>query len=321
MALLTPLPEPAARALLADSYGLRLAEWTPLVAGSVNSNFLFETTDGRKYFARIYEEQGPRGALFELELNEALGRSGVPVARPVRLASGGLGAEAVGKPFAVYERAPGEVVCQKKVTPAIARSLGHALGRVHAADLGGLEVPVGRFDREALLGRLLTVEASERAELLDGAARVRSLLVELDQERDPNLPRGLIHGDLFRDNALVQGGDISALLDFESACLGSYSYDLIVTVLAWCYGDRLDLETAGPLIEAYHAARPLTSAEKAGLASEGAAACARFATTRMTDFSLRVPEGQTPGRDYRRFFARLDELRAGVLDPILARLD
>ena len=55
MARLTPLAFSDARRLLAD-YGLELTTWQPLDAGSVNSNFSGTTSDGRKFFARIYEE-------------------------------------------------------------------------------------------------------------------------------------------------------------------------------------------------------------------------------------------------------------------------
>ena len=58
--------------------------------------------------------------------------------------------------------------------------------------------------------------------------------------------------------------------------------------------------------------------ERDGLVVEGALACLRFATTRITDFSMRAAPGQPPLRDYRRFLARLDELEAGVLDEALA---
>ena len=74
------------------------------------------------------------------------------------------------------------------------------------------------------------------------------------------------------------------------------------------------------LLGGYHAARPLNGAEWSALAGEGARAALRFATTRITDFSLRVAPGQMPGRDYRRFFGRLKSLEAGVLDPVMAQL-
>jgi homoserine kinase type II len=134
------------------------------------------------------------------------------------------------------------------------------------------------------------------------------------------VPTGVIHGDLFRDNVLFQGDDIAALLDFESASHGPLVFDLMVTILAWCYREAFDAALVHALLSAYVRRRPLERAERAALPVEGALACLRFATTRITDFSMRAPAGTPPLRDYRRFLARLEALEHGMLDPHLAAL-
>jgi hypothetical protein len=58
----------------------------------------------------------------------------------------------------------------------------------------------------------------------------------------------------------------------------------------------------------------------AALRSEGAIACLRFATTRLTDFSLRVPDGTPPARHYGRFLARMSAIEHGALDTCIASL-
>lgn len=327
MALLTPLSRDQARSLLVP-YGLELLELSPLAAGSVNSNFFLdvrpstESTGGRRrsLFARIYEEQGDGGAEFELLLNEALNRADIPVARPVRKADGSLFAWHDGKPFAVYERLDGEVMCQKMVTPARARNVGIALARVHCAPLGDLVVGPSRFDFDGILERLERVRASGRTDLLPAVEELEALTSELRSERSTDLPEGLIHGDLFRDNVLIQGEEVSGLLDFESASRGPFVFDLMVTLLAWCFGDGLDATIARAMVEGYLTVRTLESSELEAMEIEGSVACVRFATTRLTDFSLRVPAGDTPGRDYRRFFDRLEALRGGELKAALSGL-
>ncbi len=91
----------------------------------------------------------------------------------------------------------------------------------------------------------------------------------------------------------------------------------MVTLLAWCYGDELDPNLAGSLVQGYESVRPLSALERENLVSEGSVACVRFATTRLTDFSLRVPAGTPPVRDYRRFLDRLAALETGVLAQAL----
>lgn len=325
MALLTPLPKVHAEALLAG-YGLELVSLTALAAGSVNSNFFIEarrlgsaqSSSVEHFFARLYEEQGGAGAAFELLLNEALDRADIPVARPVRRLDGSLFIAHEGKPFALYERLNGEVSCQKLVSPARARSVGAALARVHCAPLGDLEVGPSRFDFDGIVQRLIRVRESGRLDLIPAVERIEGLTQRLRAERSDDLPQGLIHGDLFRDNVLVNGDQVVGLLDFESASRGTFVFDLMVTLLAWCFGEKLEPELVRAMVLGYISVRPLEPKEQAALVLEGSIACARFATTRLTDFSLRVPEGAKPGRDYGRFFQRLSALEAGELDAALA---
>jgi Ser/Thr protein kinase RdoA (MazF antagonist) len=91
VALLTPLPLPDA-ARLGREFGLDVVSIEALSVGSVNSNFALVARDGRRYFARLYEEQGRSGALSEIALVAALSRAGVPVVECLpRLDAGGVG--------------------------------------------------------------------------------------------------------------------------------------------------------------------------------------------------------------------------------------
>jgi homoserine kinase type II len=153
-----------------------------------------------------------------------------------------------------------------------------------------------------------------------GAVPEEGLLDELRAELEvplPEVPAGVIHGDLFRDNVLWRGGRIVALLDFESAAEGLLAYDLVVTVLAWTYGDRFDPDLVRALLEGYRSVRPLHPGEEATLPRLARRAATRFVVTRITDFFVR---GAATGvqKDYRRFVARRDAI-ALELAPLLAR--
>lgn len=323
MALLTTLSEAEASRLL-HSYGLGLMSLRPLAAGSVNSNFFIEasTQEGqtRSLFARIYEEQEPSGAAFEVRVNQRLAGAGIPVARPIFTQEGEPLVMSGAKPFALFTRIEGEVLCLQRVSKQVARSVGRALAQVHLAPLGDLELFPSRFGFAEMRQRLDLVEAAHRPSLQQDVAELRRRVDHLESTRSSNLPSGLIHGDLFRDNVLIRDDEVAALLDFESASHGPFVYDLLVTLLAWCFRDELDAALAAAMVDGYCSVRPLEEREWAALVTEGSVACVRFATTRMTDFSLRVPEGSPPLRDYRRFFDRLSALEGGALERALSPL-
>ena len=169
---------------------------------------------------------------------------------------------------------------------------------------------MGRFRFEDLEQRLELIAAS--ANFAPLVPSLRSSLEEANQARNLDLARGLIHGDLFRDNVLWDAhGGIAALLDFESTCAGPFAYDLMVTVLSWCFGDDFDPEQASAMREGYEAVRPLGEAEKRGLCSEGSFAALRFTITRITDYSMRSgAQGPRVIKDWRRFMKRFEKLQA-----------
>src|SRR6478609_1392627 len=319
MALLTELTLSAATPL-AKLFNLELRAIEPLTAGSVNSNFRLTDAAGRIYFARLYEEQDAAGAAREHAVVAALDDAGVPVVRGLRQADGSSLADFEGKAFAVFPWVDGESLCQASVTPQRCIDLGAALARVHLCSPRAPALPGGRFRIPDLRERLARVEGAGRASLLPAVRTIRERLDYYEERREKNLEQGICHGDLFRDNVLWQGPKLRALLDFESVCQNNFAYDLMVTALAWCYGSAFELGLVQALFDGYRSVRPLPAAEVAALRSEGAIACLRFASTRLTDFSLRVPEGTPPVREFGRFLARMTAIENGALDACIASL-
>ena len=120
----------------------------------------------------------------------------------------------------------------------------------------------------------------------------------------------VIHGDVFRDNVLWHDdGRLSAIVDFESASRGNTGFDLMVTMLAWCFGDHLDQALARALVRGYARERVVERAFLLGCYQQARAAALRFAVTRITDYELR-PRGVVVFKDYRRFMARLRAIEA-----------
>lgn len=214
---------------LAAAYGLQLRSFDALEAGSVNSNFRFVSSSG-VVFGRIYEEQCEAGARAESLLLSELSSSGVPVSPPLRRLDGAVIGLVQGKPFGLYPWVPGEWLCHQRLTVEHCRLLGAALAQVHLATSRLTALPAGRFGLSQIRERLAFIQQTA-PEFADSVRFIEGGLLRYVREANPELPRGLIHGDLFRDNVLWrQDGEpgapqLSALLDFESASEGVFVYD------------------------------------------------------------------------------------------------
>lgn len=306
MAILTAPTDEELRAL-AEAYALGgLREARGLEAGTVNTSYLLELDAGR-HFLRIYEEQGPEGAAREARVLGHLAAEGVPTPAPVVGRDGAAMRLVCGKPAALFPWVEGEILCQRRVTPEAAAVVGGALARVHlAGHAPGAALDGGRFGPVELAARCARIAGSRDPEARALEGELRDAVLAFDARRRRDLPAGLVHGDLFRDNVLWHRDrcSIAALLDFESAHDGPFTYDLAVTLLSWSYGDALDTAIARAMVEGYRAVRPLTEPEAAALHDEAIFATLRFTITRITDDAIRV------GKRWQRFVERRRALEA-----------
>lgn len=312
---------------LADAFGIgAVRTCCPIAAGTINSNFEVLTEHGR-YFVRINEGKAEFDVAWESRLVAALAERGLATPAPLVASDGRSYARLAGdggiaKWVSVFPWRDGTHLQPDQVTVESATKLGAALARLH---LAGLELPAAWrrgsiYDHDHLVTRFQRVLASPDPAL----ARAATVLgEELASVTDATAIRkrathGIIHGDLFRDNVLWAGGEVTALLDFEQASGGSLAYDLAVCINDWCWTTVPRIELAAALVRGYDAVRPLAPADRAALPIELRAAATRFTITRITDVYLaRV---HNPDKDFRAFLARVDAWRGPALGQLTAAL-
>ena len=99
-----------------------------------------------------------------------------------------------------------------------------------------------------------------------------------------NLPKGIIHADLFPDNIFFKGEKISGILDFYFSCHDFLIYDLAITINAWCFKKgKFNQFFFNQIIKGYQSKRILTEKEKKQFNIILRGASLRFLLTRLYD--------------------------------------
>ena len=254
----------------------------PIAAGIENTNYFVTTGHGR-YVLTLFERLPVEELTFYLGLMSHLARHGIPCPAPIADLRDRTLSTLNGKPAALVTRLEGASVDRPDVEQCA--ELGALLARMHLAArsfTAYLDNPRGpRWWRHA---------AAELQPFLD-APRREALSAELafqSGQRFAELPRGAVHADLFRDNALFSGARISGVIDFYFAGVDCYLFDVAVCANDWCLVDpasdrQLDPVKTRALLEAYAAVRPFTPGERAAWPAMLRAAALRFWLSRLLD--------------------------------------
>jgi len=257
----------------------------PIKAGIENTNYFVTTAQGA-YVLTLFERLPAAELPFYLDLMAHLARHGIPSPAPIADLTDHYLQTLKGKPAALVTRLPGRSV--ERPAEAECAELGALLARMHLAGRSYpayLENPRGpKWWRLAANDLKPHIPKEEHA-------LVESELVYQAQHRFPDLPRGPVHADLFRDNTLFQKGRITGVIDFYFAGVDCFLYDVAVCANDWCLDDKFGLEKlrTDALLSAYEAVRPLTPGERAAWPVMLRAAALRFWLSRLHDFHLPRP--------------------------------
>ncbi|HEY7902127.1 MAG TPA: homoserine kinase [Casimicrobiaceae bacterium] len=271
----------------------RLAGFTPIVAGIENSNY-FVTTEFGQFVLTLYERLPADELPFYLNLTAHLARCGVPVPAPEPDRTGALFSILNGKPASLVRRVSGVPAMSPSNTQRAAA--GEALARLHLAStsyrarLTNRRGPAWWRQAARAVKPFLTPAQNE---FLAGEIRF-----QVGYGKD-KLPKGAVHGDLFRDNVLFEGTRVAGIIDFGFAATDYFAYDLAVTVNDWCSdaAGALDADGVAALVGAYDKVRALGADERAQWPALLRAAALRFWLSRLYDLHLPRPGALTHAHD------------------------
>jgi homoserine kinase type II len=320
MAVYTAIDEGSLAQFLAAYSLAPLVALEGIAQGVENSNYRLITERGQ-YILTLYEKRvAPEDLPFFLALMEHLATKGVPSPTPIHGRDGQALRALCGRPAALVSFRDG--VSPRRVDAGHCSALGSALARLH---LAGADFRMVRPNALSVASWRPLFEAGRAGAgglqpgLEDEVARE---LDDLERHWPGDLPKGVIHADLFPDNVFFQGREVSGIIDFYFACVDITAYDLAICLNAWCFepDGAFNITKARQMLAAYRAERPFTGAELEALPLLARGAALRFLLTRLFDWQNQVEGALVKPKDPLEY---LDKLRfhRGVSGPGAYGLD
>jgi len=305
MAVYTDVNEAELASFLADYDLGHVLALKGIAEGVENSNFILHVDSGY-FILTLYEKRVDEKDLpFFLGLMEHLARHGLNCPQPVRNRHGSALGRIAGRPAAIVTFLEGMWDSRPSVRRCAA--VGEALGKLHRSSAGFALSRANALGIEAWPS--LFAEARARTgEVHPGlAGEIAKELAYLEGSWPRHLPRGVIHADLFPDNVLFVGDELSGLIDFYFACTGELAYDAAICVNAWCFepDGSFNISKGLAFFSAYEGVRKLSASEIDVFPVLARGAALRFALTRLVDW-LNVPaDALVHPKDPLEYFGKL----------------
>ena len=291
---------------LLDNYGQgSLIEFKGIEAGIENTNYFVsaESKASRRneFVLTLFETTSTENLDGYFDLMAYLAGAGLPAAMPFKCKHGTYLTTVKGKPAALIERLTGTSanVPNREQCGAV----GRFMALMHRA-LSSQEMEFtnarGAEWRAATITKLTAQLSADQLEILN-AAHHSALTFE-----QANIPRGVIHGDLFHDNALYEGNELKGVIDFYYAHRAPHIYDLAVCIADWCFvqnGCVMNSENAAAVLEGYQTERELSAAERGWWIEAMQLAGLRFYLSRLHDKHFPRPGSLTQEKDPSVFLA------------------
>lgn len=281
-----------------QNYSLgELTDLTGIAAGITNTNY-FVTTSGGRYVLTLFEKNDSGKLPHCLDLMAHLADHGIPCPHPVADAYGNHLGQLNGKPATLVTRLRGTSV--ENPEPRHCAAVGAFLAHMH---LAGQSFPVAMENTRGPNWRNATAQAVLPQLATDHRILLEKELAYQSQLHHPELPRGVIHADLFRDNVLFDGNHLGGAIDFYYACTDTLVYDLAIAINDWCVNAdaTLDFPRLHAMLNAYHAVRPLSEHEHAAWPALLRAGALRFWLSRLYDAHFPQPGEMTFSKNPEHF--------------------
>ena len=276
-----------------------------IAEGVENSNFYLQTSQGA-FILTLYEKRVKLDDLpFYLGLMEHLAAHGLSCPLPLRTKDGRHWTMLKGRAAAILTFLNG--ISLRRPEAGHCQAAGEAMARMHEA---GKDFALTRANALSVAGwHELASATMPRADAIQAglSALIGESLEMLERDWPTGLPAGIIHADLFPDNVLFMGGEVSGVIDFYFACNDMLAYDLAVLINSWCFetDGSYNITKAKATIAGYRARRPLSDAEIAAMPLLMRGAALRFLLTRLYDWLNPDPTALVRPKDPKEYSRKL----------------
>ncbi len=287
----------------------KLNSFKGIQEGIENTNYSL-LVDNKKYILTIYEKRVKSEDLpFFSELMTGLNKASVKCPIPIVNKQKKSITDYSGKKLMIVTYLEGKA--KKTLTPQNCRSVGVEVAKMHEITKN-FKIK-RKNDLSVNSWRKLFNSVKTKCSKIhpDLPKLIESNLNDVEKNWPNNLPKGIIHADLFSDNIFFNNNEFSGLIDFYFSCEDFYALEIAICFNALCFDGvpknlSFNVTKAKNFIDGYSSIKKLTDDEKGNIKVLSQGAALRFLLTRVFDALNTVDGAIVKVKDPMEYLKRLE---------------
>ena len=277
-----------------SNYSLgKLEKFQGIEEGIENSNFLL-WINKKKYILTIYEKRVNEEDLpFFSKLMASLNDSNFKCPQPILNKNKNSVSDFNNKKLMIVTFVEGKP--KTNLNPDNCKSIGLEVAKLH---LLTKNLNINRTNNLSIESwRKIFDQVKDKCTAIhkDLPKLIEDNLDDVEKNWPKDLPKGIIHADLFYDNIFFNKNNFSGIIDFYFSCNDFYAFEIAICLNALCFEGKnenlsFNVTKAKKFIDGYQSIRKLNDKEKKSLKVLCQGAAIRFLLTRVFDY-LNLTEG------------------------------
>ena len=309
MAVYTKLNKENIEEILVNYSIGQLKEFKGIEDGIENTNY-FLLVNSKKYILTIYEKRIKAEDLpFFSELMTSLDKENFKCPVPIKNNNNKTISSYKNKNLMIVSFLEGRA--KNILSPDNCKSLGQEVARMH---LITKNFKIQR-QNDLSIGSWRKIFDQVKDECInihkDLPRLIESNLTDVEKNWPKDLPRGIIHADLFNDNIFFKDNEFNGIIDFYFSCNDFYALEIAICFNALCFdGSKNNLSfnvtKAKNFMNGYSQLRKLNDIEKESIKVLSQGSALRFLLTRVFDTINTVEGAIVKVKDPMEYLVRLE---------------
>ena len=286
----------------------KIVKFQGIKNGIENTNYLLKTKN-KKYILTIFEKRVHKKDLpFFMKLMNSLNKNNINCPKPLKNINGKYLTLIKNKSACIVTFLEGKD--KTNLNNKNCYDVGKNIAKLHK-----ITSKIKLFRKNSMsindLDKLLkSIKFKSKTIIPDLKSILKINLKRIKKEWPKNLPKRIIHGDLFIDNIFFKKNRFVGFIDFYFSCNDYTMYDIAISINALCFDKKnnkfsLNNRKVKNLINGYHSVKKISQKEKDALNILCRGAALRYLLTRIYDYFNTPKTALIKIKDPKEYFQKL----------------